>query len=72
MYPRTIKDLEEFMLLDAVVTKPSAASDCYPPVTVINLNPREDFCCICGVSVIGGNKGIAMYEGSPVPHDWTG
>lgn len=38
----------------------------------INLSPREEDCAVCGRTVIDGNKGIAMYEGEPVPHDWPG
>lgn len=41
-------------------------------IAVIDLQLREDYCCICNALVIGGNKGIPMYEGIPVPHDWQG
>lgn len=38
----------------------------------INLSPREETCVVCECDVIDGNKGIAMFEGEPVPHDHTG
>lgn len=42
----------------------------------IQLYPRETECAICDVWLIEGHddisKGIAMFEGEPVPHDWTG
>lgn len=40
--------------------------------TIIRLYPKEDYCCICGILVIGGDKGIPMYEGKPVPFDYKG
>lgn len=33
---------------------------------------HESECIICGVKLFDCNKGIAMYEGLPVPHDWEG
>ncbi len=39
---------------------------------LINLSPREETCAVCESAIIDGNKGIAMLEGEPVPHDWPG
>ena len=51
------------------------SSDVLAP-SVIYLNGLSDDCCICGKEVVthplGPSYGIAMYEGIPVPHDWTG
>jgi hypothetical protein len=37
--------------------------------------PHMAECCICGCDVVlrtfGPNYGIAMYEGIPVPNEWT-
>lgn len=38
----------------------------------IQLYPREEECAVCEALIVGGRKGIAMYEGEPVPHDWKG
>lgn len=38
----------------------------------VNLSPREEECAVCESVVIDGNKGIAMFEGEPVPHVWPG
>lgn len=38
----------------------------------VNLSPREEDCAVCEGVIIDGNKGIAMFEGEPVPHDWPG
>lgn len=50
-----------------------------PPLTVILMEPffpHTDDCCMCGVEVVikcfCPNYGIPMYEGLPVPIDWTG
>jgi hypothetical protein len=32
--------------------------------------PHESECCICSEKVYNCKKGIPMYEGIPVPHDW--
>jgi len=41
-------------------------------MNIIRLWPHEDYCCICDALVVGGDKGIPMYESIPVPPDWTG
>lgn len=51
------------------------SSDVLAP-TVLYLNQDWDECCICGCDVAiaprGPNYGIPMYEGIPVPVEWTG
>ena len=51
------------------------SSDVLAP-NIIYLNGLSDDCCICGSEVVshplGPSYGIAMYEGIPVPDDWTG
>lgn len=39
---------------------------------VINLSPRESECAACGKWLVDCRQGIPMYEGEPVPHDWSG
>lgn len=39
---------------------------------MIRLFPHESECCVCGKLIYDTTKGIAMYEGCAVPHDWTG
>lgn len=45
-------------------------------ITIIELWPQEDECCVCGALVIcyscGPNYGLAMYEDEIVPADWPG
>jgi hypothetical protein len=43
-----------------------------PAITVIELWPHESECAVCGCVLIGGNLGIAMYEGCVVNDDWKG
>lgn len=38
----------------------------------VTLWPHESQCCVCGTDLIGCRKGIAMFEGCAVPHDWKG
>lgn len=38
----------------------------------INLSPREELCAVCHCPIFDGRKGIAMFEGEPVPHDHAG
>lgn len=46
---------------------------CLPgSVLAVNLSPRERECAVCECIVVDGDKGIAMFEGEPVPHDWRG
>ena len=39
-------------------------------IAVIHLYPRIEECAVCECEIVNGNKGIAMFEGEPVPHDW--
>lgn len=36
----------------------------------VNLSPRETECVVCDRLIFDGTKGIAMFEGEPVPHEW--
>lgn len=39
---------------------------------MINISPREEECAVCEALIFDGRRGIAMFEGEPVPHDWAG
>jgi hypothetical protein len=41
-------------------------------IIIVNLSPIETECAVCDGYIIDGNKGIAMFESEPVPHDWPG
>lgn len=44
-----------------------------PAVAVLpRFFPRQSECIVCGTPVFDPKLGIAMSEGDPVPHDWTG
>lgn len=58
------------MSFDATIDRLEAERD---EVIRIQLFPREAECAVCDrliIEPVRGGKGIAMFEGEPVPHDW--
>lgn len=41
-------------------------------ILIIDLNPHESDCCMCGAPMIGCRQGIPMFEGEPVAASWGG